>query len=132
MVEQRGGYYVLPFEGAQIQEITFSGITRLVFDLPGKNHLDLMGKFRVSNHSANGELLPGSKQTLLFFYDLYTAGISVTEAKADRNGRLYLTFSNTVELVMDGASECWEFLGPGKQKPYQTTSISGGLGYLDF
>lgn len=132
MVAQRGKYYVLPFEGAQIEQINFSGSIRLVFDVSVRNYLDLTGKFRISNHSTGGELSLDSKQALLFFYDLYAAGITIKEAKADKDGRLYLTFSNNVELVMDGASECWACCGPSKQKPQQTHCFSGGLGYLDF
>ncbi|MDO7876561.1 DUF6188 family protein [Hymenobacter sp. ASUV-10] len=131
MPEQRGKYYVLPCEGAQIQQIRFGGIIRLDFDFSGRNHLTLIGKFQIRNYTETFELQPDSKEALLFFYNLYATGILIEEAKADKDGRLFLTFSNKIELVMEEASECWEFSGPSKQKPYHVASISGGLGYLD-
>lgn len=69
---------------------------------------------------------------MLLFYDLLNAGTLVREAEADKDGQLFILFSDGTEIAVAEDSQYWQFTRHSMRRPGTNESISGGLGYLDF
>jgi hypothetical protein len=132
MLKPKGRYYELPLAGSKIRSIVYSGTLRLIFGESGESYLNLLGMFEVKRHGHAAFLLPKSKEALLLFFDLLNAEVAVQEAKADKEGRLFLTFADKTEVIAAGPNEYWDFTRHSSQAPGANGSVSGGLGYLDF
>lgn len=130
--KSKGRYYELPIGGSSIRQLIYSGVLRLGFGDFEEDYLNLLGAFELKRHGQATLLLPKSPEALLLFYDLLNAGTTVQEAKADKEGRLFLTFEDHTEIAVQGPAEYWDFTRRSKRNPATNGSVSGGLGYLDF
>ncbi|HEY1055275.1 MAG TPA: DUF6188 family protein [Emticicia sp.] len=126
-IKEIGRYFELPIVGLKINQIIFTGRITLVFDDDEKSYLQLDSEFLVTQYNQTNALNPTSKEALLLFYDHFNQPIK--EAKADRNGNLWLTFNNGTELqVEDGPYENWHYTKRSIQRSSDTLSIHGGVG----
>jgi len=132
MLKPKGRYYELPLAGSKIRSIVYNGALRLIFGEFEESYLNLLGRFEVKRHGYAAFLLPKSKEGLLLFFDLLNAEVAVQEARADKEGRLFLTFADKTEVMIAGPDEYWDFTRHSSQAPSANGSVSGGLGYLDF
>jgi hypothetical protein len=132
MLKPKGRYYELPLAGASVRKVVYSGVLQLIFGNLDENQLDLLGRFEVTRYGQATALLPKQAEALLLFYDLLNTGILVREAKADKDGRLFILFSDDTEIAVAEDSQCWQFTRYSSQQPSTNVSVSGSLGYLDF
>jgi hypothetical protein len=132
MLKPKGRYYELPLAGTSIRKVVYSGVLQLILGDSNENQLDLLGRFEVTRYGRATALLPKQAAALLLFCDLLNAGTLVQEAKADKEGRLFVLFSDNTEVAVIEESQCWQFTRHSTQHPGTNGSASGGLGYLDF
>jgi hypothetical protein len=132
MLKPKGRYYELPLAGSTIHSILYSGAIRLAFGNLGESCLNLLGNFEVIRHGQASLIRANSREALLLFYDLLNAKIDVLEAKADKEGRLFLTFTDNTAITVAGPAEYWDFTRQSSQHPSLNGSVSGGSGCLDF
>lgn len=132
MLKPKGRYYELPLAGTSIRKVIYSGVLQLIFGDLDENRLDLLGGFEVTRYGQVTALLPKHAEALVLFYDLLNAGTLVREAKADKNGRLFVLFADDTEVAVAEDSQYWQFTRSNPRHPGTNVSVSGGLGYLDF
>jgi len=134
VLKEIGRYYKLPLAGYVIQQIEYNGLIRLVFaDADERIFLDLHGEFLVEASGHATKLSPRQKESLLLFYDWLHAGVKVEEAKADKQGQLFLKLSNRRELtVPDGPYENWHFTVLNRHYPSENLFVHGGVGTTYF
>lgn len=133
MLKEKGRYYELPIIGLKIKKIVYEGLLQLVFNDSEESFLDLHGEFIIQKYNQNFTLTPKDKDALILFYDLFNAKVTIKEAKADKSGRLFLTFENGFELtVEDGPFENWHFTKINKQIPKNNLYVHGGVGKTIF
>ncbi len=108
-LEEKGRYYKLPIEENRIKEIIYSGLITLVFNDADSSYLDIHGNFEITRYNQTTTISPRDKEALLLFYDLFK--VSVKEAKADEQGRIFILFENGFELTMMevGPFETWHY-----------------------
>jgi hypothetical protein len=132
MLKPKGKYYELPLAGTSIGKVVYNSVLQLIFGDLDENRLDLLGRFEVTRYGQATALLPKQAEALLLFYDLLNAGTLVREAKADKDGRLFILFSDGTEITVSEDSQYWQFTRHSTRHPSSNGSASGGLGYLDF
>jgi hypothetical protein len=132
MLKPKGRYYELPLAGTSIRKVIYSGMLELIFGDSDENRLDLLGRFEVTRYGQATALLPKQAEALLLFCDLLNAGTLVQEAKADKEGRLFVLFADNTEVAVAEDSQYWQFTRSSTRHPGTNVSVSGGLGYLDF
>ena len=89
-LKEKGRFYELPIEGVRIKEIIHSGLITLVFNDADSSCLDLYGNLEITRYNQTDILNPRDKEAFLLFYDLFE--VCIKEAKADKQGRLSITF----------------------------------------
>lgn len=134
MLKEIGRYYELPLAGCAIQQIEYNGLIRLVFaDADERTFLDIHGEFQVESSGHTIKFSPRQKDALLLFYDWFQADVKVEEAKADKQGQLFLKLSNRRELkVPDGPFENWHFTILNRLHPSKNLFVHGGVGTTYF
>jgi len=129
VLKEKGRYYELPIEGNKIEKIIYDGLLSIVFNDADESSLNLHGEFEIKQYNQAITLLPKDKEALALFYDLFNSEVQIKEPKADKHGRLFLTFDNGFELaVEDGPYENWHFTKIDKQNPKNSLHVHGGVG----
>ena len=127
-LKEKGRFFELPIVGLHYHRIIYDGLLRIVFADQVNSYLDFHGEFILIRYNQTFHLDPGSKEALLVLYDLFK--VRVTEAKADKAGKLFLQFENGVEiLVEDGPYENWHYT---KITPGDSLHVHGGVGRTTF
>jgi len=130
-LQEKGRYYEIPIAGKKIKKLVYDGLLQIIFGDQEESYLSLHGEFEITQHNQKTFLSPRSKDALLLFYDLFD--VHVKEAKADKSGRLYLSFANNVELtVVDGPYEKWHFTKLDLINPKNNLYVHGGVGKTIF
>jgi hypothetical protein len=107
-LKERGKYYELPIRGLRFDQIIYNGLLKVVFSDPEKSFLDFHGPLKVTRYNQTEELHPSSKEALNSLYELF--GVVVKDAKADREGYLFILFENGFEIIIeDGPYENWHY-----------------------
>ncbi|RSK42300.1 DUF6188 family protein [Hymenobacter perfusus] len=134
MLKETGRYYVIPLMGCAIQQIEYNGLVRLVFaDADERVFLDLHGEFQVEASGHITTFSPRQKEALLLFFDWFQTNVTIEEAKADKQGQLFLKLSNRQELIVqDGPFENWHFTILNRQSPSKNLFVHGGVGTTYF
>ncbi|RZJ57492.1 MAG: hypothetical protein EOO55_03250 [Hymenobacter sp.] len=131
MLKELGRYFELPLTDCLIKQIVFDGLIRLVFKDDSEQHiyLDLHGEFLIEESGHNRSFSPRQKEALLLFYDWFQQDVSIEEAKADKQGSLFITLDNRRRLIVeDGQYENWHFTIINHKQPYNNLFVHGGVG----
>lgn len=103
-LKEVGKYFELPIDGLKIKEIIFNGMVIIVFNDKENSYLEFNSDFNVTQYNQAKKISSCDKESLSLLYDHFNQLIK--EAKADRHGNLWLTFSNGTEIhVEDGPYE---------------------------
>ncbi len=109
-LKEKGQYYELPIEGYKIKKMLFSGIMHIIFDDKHESYLDFCYEFKIQKYNQTNVLKSNTFETLALFYDLWNEQTAIKEAKADKEGFLFLTFENGFEISVEN-QPCnnWQF-----------------------
>lgn len=130
-LKEVGRYFELPIDGLKIKEIIFNGMVTIVFNDKENSYLDFHSHFNVTQYNQAKKISPCDKEALILFYNHFNQPIK--EAKADRYGNLWLTFSNGPEIhVEDSPYENWHYTKRSTDKPFDTLNVYGGIGRTIF
>ncbi len=126
-IKEIGKYFELPIVGLKIKEIKYNRMITIVFNDNENSYLDFHSSFIVTHYDQSKEVSPSDKEALLLFYDHFDQ--SIKEAKADRNGNLWLTFNNGTEIrIEDGPYEKWHYRKRSIDNPSDHLFVHGGVG----
>jgi hypothetical protein len=126
-LKELGRFLELPISGLSIKKIVFDGFLTLVFTDAEESFLEITAAFTVERHHYTSTMLPADKEGFLFFHEHFREPIK--EAKADRQGNLWLTFSNGITLAIeDGPYENWHYTKHSLTTPTTWLRVHGGAG----
>jgi hypothetical protein len=127
----KGSHYEIPVVGYTVTACVYDGFIGFRFRNADISVLKIHGEFSLSQFGRKQRYSAGDRSAWAATLELF--GMNVQEAKADRSGNLYLTFSNGVEIIVeDGPYENWHYTRTDHQKPQESLHVHGGAGQTVF
>jgi hypothetical protein len=126
-LKEKGKYLELPIIGTKIKKLIYDGFLTIVFNDDEESYLGFHADLNICQYNQEKIVDLKSKECLTFLYDQF--GQTITEAKADKFGVLFIEFENGTKItVEDGPYENWHYTKRSKGNKIDCLYVHGGVG----